>query len=303
MDTHYLTYILTIADRRNMTKAARELFVSQSSLSQYLSKLEQELGTSLFFRARGELIPTPAGELYLKAARQVLSIKNQLYKDISALENRGSIAIGTTSQFGLGILAKVIPLFRSDYPDYTVEITEASHQMLTKMILEERLDFGLMAANSMDSFPADTAEILRVEEVLLAIPREHSYCSSNYHAPLSWEELTKFFQQDNFILTRPGSTIFHLTELVFQACQFHPSTSCEINNIPTALKMAAAHGGITFVPESCINHDLPLVYIHLTPALSRLNLLVRKQSLAYGPAEKCFYSHILHHFQGEDFIS
>ena len=46
MDVKYLNYILAIANRHNMTKAAEDLFVSQSSLSQYLSRLEQELGTN-----------------------------------------------------------------------------------------------------------------------------------------------------------------------------------------------------------------------------------------------------------------
>ena len=45
LDVKYLNYILAIANRHNMTKAAEDLFVSQSSLSQYLSRLEQELGT------------------------------------------------------------------------------------------------------------------------------------------------------------------------------------------------------------------------------------------------------------------
>ena len=53
MDTKYLKYVLTIARKKNMTKAAEELYVSQSSLSQYLSRLEQEIGVPLFIRAKG----------------------------------------------------------------------------------------------------------------------------------------------------------------------------------------------------------------------------------------------------------
>ena len=71
MDTKYLKYVLTIARKKNMTKAAEELYVSQSSLSQYLSRLEQEIGVPLFIRAKGELLLTPAGELYVEAARKV----------------------------------------------------------------------------------------------------------------------------------------------------------------------------------------------------------------------------------------
>ena len=97
MDTRHLTYILAIAQKKNMTKAAEELFVSQSSLSQYLTKLEQEIGTPLFFRTRGELTLTPAGALYVEAAKQVIRIKKQLYKDISGLDSRGHVTVGVTS--------------------------------------------------------------------------------------------------------------------------------------------------------------------------------------------------------------
>jgi len=100
MDTRYLTYILTIAKKENMTKAAEELFVSQSTLSQYLSKLESELGTPLFYRSKGRLTLTPAGSLYIEAAEKVMSIKNVLYQNIQNIENRGHITVGVTSQFG-----------------------------------------------------------------------------------------------------------------------------------------------------------------------------------------------------------
>ena len=146
MDTRHLTYILAIAQKKNMTKAAEELFVSQSSLSQYLTKLEQEIGTPLFFRTRGELTLTPAGALYVEAAKQVIRIKKQLYKDISSLDSRGHVTVGVTSQFGLRVLTEVIPRFKARYPDYRIEITEQDLPSITRMLLEENLDLGLMAA-------------------------------------------------------------------------------------------------------------------------------------------------------------
>ena len=157
MDTRYLTYILTIAEEKNMTKAAKKLYVSQSSLSQYLTKLEQEIGTPLFFRTRGELVLTPAGRLYAEAAKKVIRIKRQLYRDMAGLENRGHITIGVTSQFGLQVLTQVIPRFKADYPDYRIEITEQSLPSSTRMLLEESLDLGLLAANSVSPFSPENA--------------------------------------------------------------------------------------------------------------------------------------------------
>jgi LysR family transcriptional activator of glutamate synthase operon len=112
MDTRYLNYVLTIAKKENMTKAAEELYVSQSTLSQYLSKLESEIGTPLFYRSKGRLTLTPAGKLYVQAAEQVMSIKDNLYQNIQSLDNRGHITIGVTSQFGLRMLTEIIPAFK-----------------------------------------------------------------------------------------------------------------------------------------------------------------------------------------------
>ena len=109
LDVKYLNYIIAIAKKRNMTKAAEELYVSQSSLSQYLTKLEQEVGTPLFYRAKGELTLTPAGELYVKAAEQVIHIQKDLYKEISGLDQKGHITVGVTSQFALSMLSAIIP--------------------------------------------------------------------------------------------------------------------------------------------------------------------------------------------------
>ena len=92
MDTKYLSYILTIAKKENMTKAAEELFVSQSTLSQYLSKLESELGTPLFYRSKGRLTLTAAGRLYIDASEKVMAIKDNLYQNIQNLDNRGHMA-------------------------------------------------------------------------------------------------------------------------------------------------------------------------------------------------------------------
>ena len=127
MDVKYLNYILAIAKKKNMTRAAEELYVSQSSLSQYLAKLEQEIGTPLFFRSKGELSLTPAGELYVKAAKQVIEIQKNLYREISGLDQRGHITVGVTSLFALKMLSEIIPEFKRQYPYVTIETVSYTH--------------------------------------------------------------------------------------------------------------------------------------------------------------------------------
>src|SRR5690554_1715029 len=117
MDVRYLEYIIEIAREGNMTKAAKKLFVTQSSLSQYLAKLEGELGTTLFERTRGELKPTKAGRLYVEAAVQMVEIRKHLIEDIQGISDTGKIALGITSNWGLDMLPKVLLQFKRRYPN------------------------------------------------------------------------------------------------------------------------------------------------------------------------------------------
>ena len=79
MDLKQIEYILKIAEEKNITHAAEKLFITQSALNQQLLKLEKELGCPLFYRSRTDWRPTPAGEIYLDAARQILILKKNAY--------------------------------------------------------------------------------------------------------------------------------------------------------------------------------------------------------------------------------
>lgn len=72
MNSLVLKYILTIAEEKNMTRAAERLYISQPSLSQSVKNLEKELGVDLFERSQRGGVLTPAGEHYVEWAKQIL---------------------------------------------------------------------------------------------------------------------------------------------------------------------------------------------------------------------------------------
>lgn len=288
MDVKYLEYILAIAEHKNMTRAARQLYVSQSSLSQYLTKLEQELGTPLFFRAKNELALTPAGDLYVAAARQIIQIQKQLLHDISSLQNKGQITVGVTSQFGLKVLSEIIPEFKKTYPEFSIEITETNVPALTKLLLDEAIDLGIMAANELAPFESQ-CEILKEEEVFFAVPAAHPYQSGQgSDDTLLLEDLVKTFQDDNFILSKKGSTLRILADQIFSRYHFRPKAMCETNSITTTRAMVAGGAGVTFIAESCASERDMVRYYSLSPRVFRYNLLVRRKSLELHKPEHHF---------------
>ena len=296
MDTKYLNYILTIAKKQNMTKAAEELFVSQSSLSQYLTKLESQLGTPLFFRSKGRLTLTPAGQLYVEAAKKVLAIKDDLYRNIQSLDNRGHITIGVTSQFGLKMLTEIIPPFKSDFPEVTIEITESNVPVLTRLIQEENIDCAIMALNSPGIFSPDQIHILRQEEVFWSVPRSHPYCQENKGHPVTPKELSQHFSGAPVFLYKKGSSLRPLEDQIIEDAHLTMTTVCETNSITAARSMVAMGIGVTLIAASCASDLEHVAYYPFSPPLTRLNAFVHRKNWAKNPPEENLLQRILSYF-------
>ena len=111
MDLKQIEYILKIAEEKNITHAAEKLFITQSALNQQLLKLEKELGCPLFYRSRTDWRPTPAGEIYLDTARQILILKKNAYDQIHDLTEyqKNTIRIGFTPGRGIDMFSQVSP--------------------------------------------------------------------------------------------------------------------------------------------------------------------------------------------------
>ena len=119
MDIKNPEYILEIARQQSVTRAAEKLFVTQSTLSQYLLKLEAELGTPLFLRDKNCLTPTDAGRIYLQAAQDIVRIQDATLSSIASLKNEGCIRLGCSS-WGLDLVANSLPAFKERFPSITL---------------------------------------------------------------------------------------------------------------------------------------------------------------------------------------
>ena len=75
MNINHLQYFITIAEEGGFTAAAQKLFITQPSLSQSIHNMEQQLGTELFDRKTSPISLTPAGEIYLCWAKQVIHLQ------------------------------------------------------------------------------------------------------------------------------------------------------------------------------------------------------------------------------------
>ena len=111
MNEKHMQYVLTVLKEGSFTGAARKLYVSQPSLSQIIKAAEANLGAPIFNRSTDPITLTPAGALYVKAAKQISTISTNLAKQVEELSNEefGKIRLGISVQRGMELLPYLYP--------------------------------------------------------------------------------------------------------------------------------------------------------------------------------------------------
>ncbi|MBS6643781.1 MAG: LysR family transcriptional regulator [Clostridiaceae bacterium] len=285
METKYLEYIITIAKEQNMRKAADKLFVSQSSLSQYLNKLEDQVGAPLFYRTAKGLTLTPAGELYVETAQTVMGLKKRLYDNIANLSYQEHLVIGTTSQWAVRLLTKVIPIFKERYPGIMLEITESFSLPMRQRMADKEVDFCLATTLEADDFFKET-KLLGIEELYLAVPKSHHF--SLLHPSFSYsvtaDDLKDYFSKDNFLLTQKGSSMQLLADTLLKTSGFQPKVFGYMDNIQSICGLISTGVGVSFIPSSCTDELKNVNLYSLSPRLKRYNVISFQPQLMDHPS-------------------
>lgn len=296
MDTKYLNYMIVIAEEQNMTKAAKKLYVSQSSLSYYLSKLEQEIGIPLFIRAKNRLIPTPAGEMYVNAAHEVMRIKSRLYQNMRNLENQTHLSICTTSHWGNKLFADIIPGFKQAFPSMTFSLSQIDVMHLKKEVLNGTVDIALMSIGSMNELD-DMTELLRKEELQFAASSNHPYVLRHPEHTITQQNVLDYFLNDTFLISAIGTANRHVFDQLFANQNATPPRICEITGINLTNDMIAAGTGVGLIPISVSRKEDLVHYYSFEPKLYRYNVMVHRKNLVLNEPEQAFFNLVKNYFK------
>lgn len=144
MELRQLRYFIKSAESENFSLAAQECFVVQSTLSQQIKQLEEEIGTLLFDRIGKRIVLTDAGKAFLPFARQTVEdaeAGRQRLEDMKELKT-GLLRIGAT--YGLSVLlTKSMQRFCPQYSGIQFDIRFESASELTEMLHSRKIDFAL----------------------------------------------------------------------------------------------------------------------------------------------------------------
>ncbi|QAT48904.1 LysR family transcriptional regulator [Caproiciproducens sp. NJN-50] len=232
MDLKQVEYIVQIANECNITKAAEKLFLTQSALNQQLLKLERELQTPLFYRSRTNWRLTPAGEVYIKNAKELLRIKRETYRIISdiAETKKGNLSVGFTPGRGIPMFTRVYPKFHGLYPDIVVTPVEASVKKQQIMIENGDLDLGFLTLSDNQKKSTNRYIDICEEDICLAVP-ENDPLADLVNFPEEISNITPFRDRP-FVLMYKESSFRPLIDGIFQKAGFSPKVLFETSQIP-----------------------------------------------------------------------
>ncbi|MFR5730828.1 MAG: LysR family transcriptional regulator [Clostridium sp.] len=216
VDFKQLTYIITIAEEHNLTKAAERLFVSQSTLSLYLNKLERETRRCTFTRNKNRLTITPEGEEYVKTARKILELRNDLYKKLKISQNQFSLSIGISCQTLFEQFGQIYADFHEIFPNISVRVTEGWSKAIIEKLYDGKLDLAFAGFPEIINNPLFNTEVIKTDELLVLLSPQHAYAhlaSRDYDNPPSVD--MRLFSRESFILSGHGVCEYLLAQNMF----------------------------------------------------------------------------------------
>lgn len=146
MNIRKLSIFYETASCLNMSKVAKEMYISQPSISQSISEIETELNTKLFDRIGKKLFLTHEGEIFLNYTRRILNIYEEGVNTIRdcADENRGKIIIGASTTIGIYIMPYVIKKFKEEEPGIEISLIIDSQSKIEDMISHNKIDIAFL---------------------------------------------------------------------------------------------------------------------------------------------------------------
>ena len=289
-----LQYFVKAAQCLSFTEAARQLYVTQPTLSNGITKLEGTLGAKLFIRDKHSVRLTPAGEVLYSRALQILDLCQQAANDVqrSVHSAQGLIRMGVMGDLLTLFYSDMILPFIREHQDISITVDQGFADAIDRSLYIDNLDIILTREESISLQPDHLLETYPLKEdyFYLAVSKDHPY------AHLKEVEDLSIFAKDNFIMLDP-TRASSLNDRVLQMCLrrgLNPNISYS-QLMDAVLVQVACGTGISIAPG--INTYLASIpnisLIRLLPAEDTTNHIVLAWKKSnQSPSLKTFLNHV-----------
>lgn len=220
MDLFRMRCFVSVAENKSLSKAARELFISQPAMTAQMNSLEKELGAQLLVRGHSTAI-TPTGEVVLKSFRAMLAEYDAMIEGVRDAEaaTHGRLRLGFHGPVGWANVATSIAQFREGHPGVEVSLVIDTWTNLLGMLRDGTLDLAFMEMSEVEGEGDIATRPLFEEPICAVLPEAHRLagCASVSVADVRGEVLLlpdssiapHFFKRLHASFERAGVRIEH----------------------------------------------------------------------------------------------
>jgi DNA-binding transcriptional LysR family regulator len=284
MELRQLRYLDAVARRRSFTKAALDLHIAQSALSQQVARLERELGVELLRRSTRRVEVTEAGELVLARARRALAEADGVRADLDALQGllRGTLRLGGVPPVGPVHPVALIADFTRAHPGIAISVRDDVASTLLGQLRAGDLDLAIALVDP-DALDGLDGVRLLDEELVLIAPLNHPLARTKRVRVerLAAEALVTYGAgsalSDALLALVPGGRVV-----------------AEANDLETVRELTARGLGVTLMPRSvAASHGDRLAIRPLSPPHTLPFSLLWRAGERPTPAAQAFRQHVL----------
>ncbi|MBO1304532.1 LysR family transcriptional regulator [Enterococcus sp. 669A] len=237
MDERDFEVLLALDKTRNITHAAKLLYVSQSSLSKRINAIESELQIKILIRSRKGVYFTPEGEEVLTSIRQVSKELQTMREKLDLSKNivSGHLKAGISLNFSLFKLPEVLSEYRKQFPHVNMHVITDHSRKLYNQLLEGTIDIAVVRGD----YPWKGEKILLDRENICAIKSKNNQGKSFSELPYIGRKTDLAFERE-------------LLQWMHENGYSDQSNGLYVDNITTCVEMVKLDGGWAIVPEICL---------------------------------------------------
>ena len=279
LNLYKLKYVVTVAEEKSITKAAKKLYISQPSLSLSIHAIEDSLDTELFVRGKNSVTLTPAGQAYVEWAKVTLKSAKQLEAKLSKIKagSKRQLDIGASYQRSAALLPESISRFYGRTNDCNIKIREDVSANLSSALQVDQLDITIGLPHA-DTTLYKSVPLFQERFLLAASDQVDIPCT--LAEPYAYVEKSAIIGQPVIMLQEQqylGKVMRNL--LLDLNCIPEKSTVC--TTMETVHSLVSKNAGISLLPEvSVFLRRIENVYYYMfsDPTLSRTVAAVYKKN-------------------------
>jgi DNA-binding transcriptional LysR family regulator len=288
MDIKQLEVFNALCHHKNFSHAAKELSISQPTVSAHIKSLEEKLELQLFNRknkAMGNL--TDAGKILYKYSNQILSLVREAEDSLHGYRQgiSGSLSLATSHTFCNSVLPQILESFTQRFPTVEIVLHAEFTPKMVEMVHNREIHFAI-ARTSSPSFTDHqlNSEFIGQDPAVFVVSPKHRFAHAK---KVTIDDIL----EEQVIVFGKKSSYWPQIQNVFTSMGCELKTSMELNDIQAVKKMIEINMGISVLPlisvkDEIDNGSLKPIIVEGFPEIIRYSYLIyQKDLIITGPIE------------------